>query len=76
MLCVMLHPACLRGRCKRSRFDPWKDPLEKGMATTPVFLLGESHGQRSLAAAVHGVAKSWTRLKLLSTYSVLYTSDV
>ena len=24
------------------------DPLEEGMATTPVFLLGESHGQRSL----------------------------
>ena len=27
----------------------WKDPLEKGKATTPVFLSGESHGQRSLA---------------------------
>ena len=27
----------------------WEDPLEKGMATTPVFLPGESHGQRSLA---------------------------
>ena len=26
----------------------WKDALEKGMATTPVFLLGEFHGQRSL----------------------------
>ena len=26
----------------------WKDPLEKGMTTTPVFLPGESHGQRSL----------------------------
>ena len=26
----------------------WEDPLEKGMATTPVFLPGESHGQRSL----------------------------
>ena len=26
----------------------WEDPLEKGMATTPVFLSGESHGQRSL----------------------------
>jgi len=24
-------------------------PLEEGMATTPVFLPGESHGQRSLA---------------------------
>ena len=25
----------------------WEDPLEKGMATTPVFLPGVSHGQRS-----------------------------
>ena len=27
----------------------WEDPLEKGMATHPVFLPRESHGQRSLA---------------------------
>ena len=27
----------------------WEDPLEKDMATTPVFLAGKSHGQRSLA---------------------------
>ena len=26
----------------------WEDPLEKGMATHPAFLLGEFHGQRSL----------------------------
>ena len=26
-----------------------EDPLEKEMATPPVFLLGESHGQRGLA---------------------------
>ena len=26
-----------------------EDPLEKGMATTPVFLPGKSYGQRSLA---------------------------
>ena len=25
-----------------------EDPLEKGVASTPVFLPGESHGQRSL----------------------------
>ena len=29
---------------------------------TPVFLLGEFHGQRSLGSSVHGVAKSWTAL--------------
>ena len=27
----------------------WKDPLEKGDTTTPVFLPGKTHGQRSLA---------------------------
>ena len=26
----------------------WEDPLEEGMATAPVFLPGEYHGQRSL----------------------------
>ena len=26
----------------------WEDPLEEGKATTPIFLPGESHGQRSL----------------------------
>ena len=26
----------------------WEDPLEEGIATTPVFLHGESHGQRIL----------------------------
>ena len=26
----------------------WEDLLERGMATHPVSLLGESHGQRSL----------------------------
>jgi len=28
----------------------WEDPLKKGMTTTPVFLPGKLHGQRSLAA--------------------------
>ena len=37
----------------------WEYPLEKGMATPPVFLPGEFHGQRSLGQAT-GVANSWT----------------
>ena len=28
-----------------------KDPLEEGIAPSPVFLFGGSHGQRSLAAS-------------------------
>ena len=35
---------------------------EKAMQPTPVLLPGESHGQRSWWAAVHGVAQSRTRL--------------
>ena len=38
------------GRCRRQ----WHP--------TPVLLPGKSHGRRSLVAAVHGVAKSRTRL--------------
>ena len=37
-------------------------PWRKKWQPTPVFLPGKSHGQRSLAATVYGVAKSWTRL--------------
>ena len=36
---------------------------------TPVFLPGESQGQRSLVAAIYGVAQSWTRLKQFSSSS-------
>ena len=38
----------------------WEDSLEKEMATTPVFLPGESHGQRSLAGYRPWGCKSWT----------------
>ena len=39
---------CLR---RRHRFDPWlrKIPLNRKWQPTPVFVLGKSHGQRSLA---------------------------
>ena len=38
-------------RCKRWRFNPWvgKIPWRRARQPTPVFLPGESHGQRSLA---------------------------
>ena len=32
------------------QFLGWADPLEKEMATTPVFLPEKSHGQRSLVS--------------------------
>ena len=37
-----------------------EDSLEKEMEPTPVFLPGESHRQRSLAATVHVVVRSQT----------------
>ena len=42
--------ACQCRRCKRLRFNPWvwKIPWRRAWLLTPVFVLGESHGQRSL----------------------------
>ena len=42
---------CQCRSCKRSRSDPWvgKNPWRRAWPPTPVFLPGESHGQRSLA---------------------------
>ena len=41
-------PAC---QCRRHGFNPWvgKIPWRRKWQPTPVFLPGESHGQRSLA---------------------------
>ena len=45
------------------RFLDWEDPLRRAWQSTPVFLPGKFHGQRSLAVyTVHGVPKSWARL--------------
>ena len=45
------EPTCLHRRSKRCWCDPWagKIPWRRAWHPTPVFLLGESHGQRSLA---------------------------
>ena len=46
----------------------WEDPLEEGMAT-PLQYSGLENpvGRGAWWARVHGVAKSWTRLRRLST---------
>ena len=36
---------------------------------TPVFSLGESHGQRRLVGTIHGLQKGRTRLKRLNTHT-------
>ena len=44
------EPACQVRRCRRRGFDPsQEDPWRRAWRPTPVFLPGESHGQRSLA---------------------------
>ena len=64
-------------RHKKLEFDPWvgKIPWRRAWQPTPVFLLGESHGQRSLQATVHGVTKSQTQLKQLSTHAHIYKGE-
>ena len=53
----------------RMRKIPWRRKWQP----TPVFLPGESHGQRSLAATAHGVSKSRTRLSdFTTTTTTLY----
>ena len=44
------EPTCQCRRCKRWGFDPWvrKSPWKRAWQCTPVFLSGESHGQKSL----------------------------
>ena len=62
-------------QCRRQKghgFSPWvgKIPWRRQWQLTPVFLPGESHGQRSLAGyTVHRVAKSRTRLKQLNVHT-------
>ena len=45
-------------------FDPWLAKIiwRRKWQPTPGFLPGKFHGYRSLAATVHGIAKSCTRL--------------
>ena len=51
----------------------WEDPWRREWQTTPVFLPGECHGQRSLAGYCPWVTKSWTQL---SGYQILYESVI
>ena len=60
-------PSSLTGKesacqCRRCAFDPWvrKIPWRRKWQLTSVFLPGKSYGQRSLAATVHEITKSWT----------------
>ena len=61
------EPACQCRRHKRCGFDPWvrKIPWRRAWQPTPVFLPGESHGQRSLtgySTQGHRVGHNWRNL--------------
>ena len=62
------EPACKCRRHKSCGFSPWvgKIPWRRKWQPTPVFLPGESHGQRNLAGWSPWVAKSQTWLKWLT----------
>ena len=51
MVLLVKNPPANAGRQKRPGFDLWlgKIPWRRKWHPTPVFLPGESHGQRSLA---------------------------
>ena len=56
-------------RKTRVRSLGWEDPLEEGMATHSQYsCLENPHGQRSLAAYVHGVAESATTEQLSTAF--------
>ena len=54
------NPSAKCRRCKRCKFDPWfgKIPWRRAWQPTPVFLSGESSGQRSQQATVLRVSES------------------
>ena len=58
------EPACQCKRHKRCGFEPWirKIPWRRAWQPTPVFLLGELPGQRSLVGYSPWRHKGWTRL--------------
>ena len=68
------EPACQCRRLKRLGFDPWvrKNLWSRKWQPTPVFLPGESHGQRSLVGIDHSVTQSWTLQKWLSTHTHIH----
>ena len=56
-------------RCGRPGFDPWfgKIPCNRAGQLTPVFLPGESHGQRNLAGYSPWGRKESDKTEQLST---------
>ena len=62
------EPICQYTKCERCGFDPWvrKIPWRGAWQPTPVFLPGESHGQRSLVGY-----SPWGRKELDMTGAII-----
>ena len=62
---------CQYRRHKKHGFDPWvgKSPWRRTWQPTPIFLPGESHGQRSLVGYSPSVAKNSIWLKWVSMHT-------
>ena len=62
---------------QRPGFDSWvgKISWRRKWQPTPVFLPGESHGQKIWRATVHGVAKSQTQLSDFISLHFWQTGD-
>ena len=63
VLVVKNLPACQCRRQERCWFDPWveKIPWRRAWQPTPVFLPGESQGQRSLAGYIQSMGSQRVR---------------
>ena len=65
---------CQHRGCRRCGFNPWigKIPWRRAWQPTPIFLPGESHGERSLAGYSQWDCKEWdtTEAILICWYSV------
>ena len=67
MLVVKNLPANVGDRDTGLILGSGRSPWRRKWQPTPVFLLGEFHGQRNLVGYSHVITKSWTLLKRLST---------
>ena len=65
-------------QCRRPGFDPWvgKIPWRREWQTTPVFLPGKSHAQRSLAGYSPRGHKEPETIERLSNNNVMGLSEI
>ena len=66
MALVVKNPSANAVDKRDAGLIPWvrKIPWRGKWQPSPVFLPGESHGQRSQLVTVHGVTKSWTMTEM------------